>query len=322
MTKLKRSLLITTVSLVSLCCGGPFLIPVPALENTRPAADLADPDSLFIEIDGLQVHYKISGQGEPAIVLLHGFASGIVAWREVMTPLSAYGTVIAFDRPGFGLTERPLEDQWDGQSPYSAAAHAELTIDLIEALGFESAVLIGSSAGGSVAFDIACRHPDQVSALVLVDAAVYYQPGPPRWAGWLLRLPQIQRLGPLFARAFAKYGRSILDMVWHDPSLITPEIWEGYIMPTHIDNWDFAFWQLVLTTDPPDLEDSISLLSMPVLVMSGDDDRVVPTEQSIRVASAIPSAELVIFDQCGHLPQEECPQAFLEAVTAFLADLP
>ena len=93
-------------------------------------------------------------------------------------------------------------------------------------------------------------------------------------------------------------------------------------MPTHIDNWDFAFWQLVLTTDPPDLEDSISLLSMPVLVMSGDDDRVVPTEQSIRVASAIPSAELVIFDQCGHLPQEECPQAFLEAVTAFLAELP
>ena len=89
-----------------------------------------------------------------------------------------------------------------------------------------------------------------------------------------------------------------------------------------IDNWDFAFWQLVLTTDPPNLEDSISLLSIPVLVMSGDDDRVVPTEQSIRVASAIPSAELVIFDQCGHLPQEECPQAFLEAVTAFLAELP
>ncbi len=322
MRKLKRSLLVATASLVSLCCVGPFLIPVPALENTLPATDLADPDSQFIEVNGLLVHYKMSGQGEPAIVLMHGFVSSVFTWREVMTPLGEHGTVIAFDRTGFGLTERPLQDQWDGESPYSAAAHAELTIALIEALGFESAVLIGNSAGGSVAFDASLRHPDQVSALVLVDAAVYLKPAPPSWANFLLHLPQIRRLGPLLVRALARYGRPIMDVAWHDPSLITPETWEGYINPTHIDDWDVAFWQLVLTSDPPDLEDSVPALSMPVLVVTGDDDHVVPTDQSVRLASEIPGAKLVILDQCGHLPQEECPQAFVDAVTSFLAELP
>ncbi len=59
-------------------------------------------------------------------------------------------------------------------------------------------------------------------------------------------------------------------------------------------------------------------LQLPVLVISGDDDRVVPTEESIRLASELPQAELVIVPACGHTPQEECPQAFLEAVQAFL----
>ena len=322
MKKTHRTLLIVAAGLISLCLVVPFIIPVPDLEDTIPAAELADPDSLFIEIDGLQVHYKIIGQGEPAIVLLHGFASSVFAWREVMVPLSAYGTVIAFDRTGFGLTERPLLETWEGESPYSAAAHAELTIALIEALGFDSAVLIGNSAGGSIALDVALRHPDQVSALVLVDAAVYYAPGPPGWVTWLLRIPQIRRLGPLMGRSIADHARGLLDMAWHDPSLITPEMWEGYTKPTGADGWDVAFWQLVLTSDPPHLEDSLSALGMPVLVLSGDDDRIVPTQQSVRLASEIPGAELALVDACGHLPQEECPQAFLEAVTAFLAELP
>ncbi len=307
---------------VSLCATVPFLIPVPRLEDTLPAEDIADPDSHFIEIDDLQVHYKISGEGEPAIVLLHGFASSTFAWREAMEPLSSYGTVIAFDRTGFGLTERPLRDDWEGESPYSADAHAELTIDVIEALGFDQAVLIGNSAGGSIAIDVARNYPDRISALVLVDAAVYYEPGPPSWAMWILQTPQFKRLAPLFVRSLADHGEVLLDFAWHDPSLVTPEIWEGYIKPTRIHNWDTAFCQLMLTSNPPHLEDTVSELTMPVLVVTGDDDRVVPTQHSIRLASEIPGAELAIIEDCGHLPQEECPEAFLHAVTAFLSALP
>lgn len=316
-----RNLVISLTGVVSLCLIVPFLIPVPELKNTLPAQDIADSDSLFIEIDGLLVHYKLSGEGEPAIVLLHGFASNVSAWREVMEPLSEHGTVIAFDRTGFGFTERPPQEEWNGESPYSAEAHAELTIGLIEALGFDRAILIGNSAGGSVAIDVAHRYPDRISALVLVDAAVYYQPSPPWWIAWLLRTPQVERLAPLLVRALPSLGEILLNLAWHDPSLVTPETWEAYIKPTRVHDWDVAFWQLVLTSDPPNLEDAVANLSMPVLVVTGDDDQVVPTAQSVRLASEIPGAELVTFDQCGHLPQEECPEAFLQAVSAFLSSL-
>jgi pimeloyl-ACP methyl ester carboxylesterase len=322
MRKPIRILLLSMAGVVSLCATVPFLIPVPRLTDTLPVEDVADPDSHFIEIEDLQVHYKISGEGGPAIVLLHGFASSTFAWREIMEPLSSYGTVVAFDRTGFGLTERPLGDDWEGESPYSADAHASLTIELIEALGFDQAVLIGNSAGGSIAIDVARSHPDLISALVLVDAAVYYEPGPPSWAAWLLRTPQFNRLAPLFVRSLAKHGEVLLNFAWHDPSLVTPEIWEGYIKPTRVHDWDTAFWQLMLTSNPPHLEDVVSELTMPVLVVTGDDDRVVPTEHSIRLASEIPGAELAIIEDCGHLPQEECPEAFLLAVTAFLSILP
>ena len=72
---------------------------------------MADPDSRFIELNGLNVHYKQAGSGEPLIVLLHGFSASTFSWREVMQPLAAFGTVVAYDRPGFGLTERPLGDE-------------------------------------------------------------------------------------------------------------------------------------------------------------------------------------------------------------------
>ncbi|MGD8815478.1 MAG: alpha/beta hydrolase [Anaerolineales bacterium] len=322
MKRKAMALLITVACILLLCLIVPLLIPLPPLEDTVPPQELADADSRFIEIDGMQFHYKILGQGEPAIVLLHGFVSSVFTWRKVMPPLSEYGTVIAFDRPGFGLTERLLPDQWEAESPYSAEAHADQTIALIEALGFEDAVLIGNSAGGSVALDAARRYPESVRALVLVDAAVYIQPGPPQWVLPLLSSPQGRRLGILLARGIAKHGKPLLDLALHDSSGIASEMWEGYTKPTHAVDWDTAFWELFLTTNPPHLEDCLEQVTIPVLVVSGDDDRVVPLEQSIRLADELPQATLAIFEQCGHLPQEECPEAFLDAVINFLNDLP
>ena len=316
------TVLITIACLLLLCLVGPLLIPLPTLKDTVPPRELADADSRFIEIDGIEFHYKILGRGEPAIVLLHGFVSSVFTWREVMEPLSEYGTVIAFDRPGFGLTERPLPDQWEGENPYRAEAHADQTIALIEALGFQDAVLIGNSAGGSVALDAACRYPEAVRALVLVDAAVYLRPGPPAWTIPLLSSTQGRRLGILLARAIAKHGKPLLELALHDSSQIASEMWEGYTKPTHAVDWDTIFWELLITTDPPNLVDCLPQVSIPVLVISGDDDKVVPLKQSIRAADELPVSTLAIIEQCGHLPQEECPDAFLEAVTTFLQGLP
>ena len=313
-----RGLLIALGVLLILLLVGPFLVPVPPLEGTVPPEQLADPDSRFIEVNGITVHYKMAGSGRPALVLLHGFAASTFSWREVIGPMSEWGTVVAFDRPGFGLTERPL--RWTGRSPYSPEAQADLTVGLMDALGIERAVLVGNSAGGTVALLTALTYPERVEALVLVSPAVYVGGGTPGWLRPFLNTPQMRHLGPLLARQIQDWGVDFARSAWHDPSKLTPEIWEGYTKPLRAENWDRALWEVTRASRPLDLEKRLGEVRVPVLVITGDDDRIVPTQQSVRLAGEIPGAQLVVIPECGHVPQEECPGPFLEAVEAFLKE--
>ncbi len=314
--KLPRFLRNLFIILLAVLLVGPFLVPVPPLENTKPIEALADADSQFIEINDLTVHYKLYGEGEPTFILLHGFGASLFSWREIVQPLSAYGTVIAYDRPAFGLTERPME--WEGASPYSQEAQIELLIDLMNTLRIEKAILVGNSAGGTIAMLAALQHPERVQALILVDPAVYAGGGAPAWIRPLLNTPQMNHLGPLFARQIQTRGPEIVQMAWHDPSKITDEITEGYAKPLQAENWDKALWYLTVSSRESNLQNQLQNFNMPVLIITGDDDRIVPTEQSIRLASEIPNAQLVVIPQSGHVPHEEKPQEFMQAVINFL----
>jgi pimeloyl-ACP methyl ester carboxylesterase len=297
---------------------GPLLVPIPPLEGTLPETDLADPDSRFIDVNGLQIHYKTQGAGQPVFILLHGFGASEFSWREVMTPLADMGTVIAYDRPAFGLTERPLPGEWSGISPYSPEAQDELVIGLLDELGIEQAILVGNSAGGTVALNTALNYPERVQGLILVDAAVYGAGGLPSWARGLLRWPQIDHFGPLLVRSIENRGEAILETSWHEPERITPEIRAGYFRPLQAANWDRALWEMVKSWQDTGLSARLGALDTPTLVITGDDDQIIPTAQSLRLAEEIPGAELALLPNCGHLPHEECPVAFLEAVTTFL----
>lgn len=298
----------------------PLVIPVPPLERTVPAEELADPDSRFVQVNGLQVHYKMQGAGAPALVLLHGFGASTFSFEAVMPSLAELGTIIAFDRPAFGLTERPTVAEWGDQNPYTIEAQSDLTVELLERFGLTEAVLVGHSAGGSVAVVTALRHPARVKALVLVGAAVY-EGGTPGWLGPLLRTPRMRRLGPLIARRFARTGSELLVRAWHDPSRISPATAEGYEKPLRAQGWDKALWELVMASQPLELAERLREVRVPVLVLTGDSDRIVPPEQSARLAAELANARLVTIADCGHLPQEERPEEFLEAVAAFLEEL-
>ena len=313
-----KILLRVLLALLVLLAVGPFLVPVYPLEGTVPPEQLADPDSRFIEVNGLNVHYKIQGEGQPTFLLLHGFGASVFSWREVMSPLAAFGTVIAYDRPAFGLTERPLS--WEGVNPYSSEGQLDLLFGLLDALGIESAVLVGNSAGGTLALQAALQTPERVQALILVDAAVYVN-GPPQVFQPFLRSPQARRLGPLLVRSIRSCGMSLIERAWHDPLRLTPEILAGYQKPLRAENWDRALWEMTLAWRPDGLAEQLDEIRMPVLVITGDDDRIVPPEQSIRLAGELPNATLGVLENCGHLPQEECPVAFLQAVEAFLKAL-
>lgn len=296
---------------------GPFLVPVPPLENTLPVQDLADEDSLFADINGIEVHYKASGEGEPVFILLHGFGASAFSWREVLEPLSEIGTVIAYDRPAFGLTERPLN--WpENQNPYSPESQVQLVISLMDYLGIEKAILVGNSAGGTVALNTALAHPDRIQALVLVDAAVYQGGGAPPFVQPLLGLPQLDHLGPLIARQISVQGDDFIRSAWSNPSRITPEIMAGYRKPLQAENWDRALWELTKASRGSTLPEHLEEITSPSLVISGADDQIVPLDLSLRLAADLPDADLAVFDNCGHLPQEECPIQFIDAIAGFL----
>ena len=227
--------------------------------------------------------------------------------------------MIAYDRPAFGLTERPM--QWTGENPYSFEAQVHLLLGLMDQLGVEKAILVGNSAGGTVAVQTALAHPERVERLILVDAAIYE--GERRQSAllsWLMQTPQARRLGPLFVRRIQDWGRDFAASAWHDPSQITPAIWEGYTKPLKAENWDRALWEFTAASRALNLAERLDELTLPVLVISGDDDRIVPTENSLRLAQDIPQARLVIVPACGHVPHEEHPDQFMNAIKEWLKE--
>lgn len=300
----------------------PFFIPLRPLSETVAESALADADSRFARIKGVNVHYKRMGSGEPVMILLHGFGASLFSWQAVMAPLAGYGTVIAYDRPAFGLTQRLLPGEWGAENPYGRDFQVKLLIGLMDALGIERAILIGHSAGGTVSLETALAYPERISGLVLVDAAVYSSGGAPVWIRPLLQLPQYDRVGPVLVRGLMKhFGLQLIEKAWHDPSRVSASVLEGYRKPFRAHHWDQALWQLTRVSEESRFGERLDTLSLPALVLSGDDDRIIPLEQSGRLSKAIADAECRVFDACGHIPQEECPDQFLLAVTPFVSRL-
>ena len=318
MHKFFRTALITISILLFILLIGPFLIPVPPLEGLVPPQELADPDSLFMEIDGIDFHYKTAGSGELAVVMLHGFGASLYSWREVIPDLAENNSVFSYDRPAFGLTERPID--WEGDSPYTLSASVHQLDALLDFWGLDQAVLIGNSAGGTVALAFTLEHPERVAGLVLVDPALGSS-GPYSRYAWLLNTPQMRHLGPLLVRNISKSGLETIDQAWHDPSKQPADTVDLYTKPLQAENWDLGLWLFTASQDSTSLRKRLGELNLPVLVITGDDDRLIPPDATIAAAGEISSAELVVIENCGHVPQEECPQAFLDALQEFLVSL-
>ena len=137
--------------------------------------ELAAENGSFVEVSDLTVYTEQVGEGQPAIILLHGYGASVYSWRGVMPPLAEFGTVIAYDRPAFGFTERPLPAEWKGNiNPYRSSSQPEILIGLMDELGIEQAVLVGHSAGGRVAVLTALTYPERISALVLVGPCLVW----------------------------------------------------------------------------------------------------------------------------------------------------
>lgn len=319
---LKAVLVILTV-LVLVVLIGPFLVPVRPLEGLQPPSALAQENSQFLTLpypgtDGIDIHYRSGGAGEPAYVLLHGFAGSLFTWDEVFDQFAAKGRTFAYDRPPFGLSERLVTGDWSESSPYTPDAAIDQLIALLDSQGIDRAVLVGNSAGGTLALRTALAHPERVTGLILTSPAVYTGGGAPDSIQALLNTPQLRRIGPLVARLLIGEGNSLEGLAYHDPAAISAEQMAKSRLGTQVQDWDSALWEFTATSQSSDLGERLDEIMVPVLVVTGDDDRVIPTEQSVRLAGELPNAELVVIPNCGHVAQEECDVEFMEAAKAWL----
>lgn len=296
----------------------PLLVPVPKLNGLVSEKEFADHDSKFIEVNHINIHFKEAGSGETTFILLHGFGSSVFSWREVMDDFAKQGRVIAYDRPAFGLTERPMPESWT-ENPYGMKANIELLRGLMDALGIKKAVLVGNSAGGGVSVAFALEYPERVESLILVDPGVGggYGPQFPAWALPLMWTPQMRHLGPLMMRDYQESLPNTIQREWYDQSKLTSEIKAKQLQILKINNWDHAFYELTFAPAYPELRPLLPQLKVPAIIIAGAEDRLIRSWYFEAISQEIP-APLVLLPKCGHVPQEECPESFMKEVLKFI----
>ena len=319
---MKRRTKIVLASILSLLLVGPFLIPVNSsgtLTNIEAANAQFGDKSKFIEVVGHDVHYLTAGDpsSDKLILLLHGFGANVSTWDLVLDELGAAGFVVAYDRAAFGFTERP--ETWSGTNPYSSAGQLEVIQALVDEFGAgKEVVILGHSAGGNLAAAFAAANPESVDELILLAPAVYSTGGGPSWLNWIYDIPQLNHVGPALVSSIATSGLDLLQESYYDKSLVTEELTAKYTAPLKIVGWEKAFWNYNKAPRTTNVDKQLALLTVPTLVITGDTDEVVATADSIRLAGELPNAQLVVIENCGHLPNEEKSQEFLTAVAGFL----
>ena len=319
---MKRRTKIVLASILSLLLVGPFLIPVNSsgtLTNVEAATAQFGDKSKFIEVVGHDVHYLTAGDpsSDKLILLLHGFGANVSTWDLVLDELGTEGFVVAYDRAAFGFTERP--ETWSGTNPYSSAGQLEVIQALVDEFGDgKEVVILGHSAGGNLAAAFAAANPESVDELILLAPAVYSTGGGPSWLNWIYDIPQLNHVGPALVSSIATSGLDLLQESYYDKSLVTEELTAKYTAPLKIVGWEKAFWNYNKAPRTTNVDKQLALLTVPTLVITGDTDEVVATADSIRLAGELPNAQLVVIENCGHLPNEEKSQEFLTAVAGFL----
>jgi pimeloyl-ACP methyl ester carboxylesterase len=280
-------------------------------------------EECWMDFDGARMRYLRSGSG-PALILLHGLLGYSFSWRFTMPALAPYATVYAPDLLGAGFSDRPRGID------HSMRGTALQVLKFAEKLGLTSFDLLGTSRGGAVAMAAAAEcvntsgsHP-QLRRLVLVCPVNPYSSHGRRIAPFFGT-----RLGAKLFRAGLGMSRaSLLFPYFHgrlyaDRDRIPPGTLEGYTAPLAVPGL-FEHGLSIVTTWTADLRELEALLPrlapIPTLLMWGSKDSAVYASSMQPLARHFNNVQTIVFRGIGHLPYEECPREFNEALIGFLTN--
>jgi pimeloyl-ACP methyl ester carboxylesterase len=286
--------------------------------NLRPVREVT-PTLQYRTIHGYRRAFHVAGSG-PAILLIHGIGDNSTTWEQVQTKLAQRFTVIAPDLLGHGKSDKPRAD-------YSVAAYANGMRDLLSVLDIERVTVVGHSLGGGVAMQFAYQFPQLVERLILVGAG-----GVTKDVNVALRiasvpmgsealavlrlplvLPAIQLIGRVGGVLFGStgVGRDLPDVVRILADLPEPTASSAFARTLRaVVDWR---GQVVTMLDRCYLTESV-----PVQLIWGSRDSVIPVEHARMAHAAMPGSQLEVFEGSGHFPFHDDPDRFCELVEKFI----
>jgi pimeloyl-ACP methyl ester carboxylesterase len=312
---MRRFLIVLAVIAVLLGIAA-YALSAADIPRATLEAKYATPPSQFVVLpDGARVHYRIRGAATaPALVLLHGSNASLFTWEPWSKNLSDRFRVVSLDLPGHGLT---------GAVPnhvYSTIGMAIFVAEFADKIGLKKFALAGNSMGGGVAARFAEMYPDRVTALILVDAG-----GMPGKMGdriplafQLLRMPWLQSV---MAHANPKpLAREGLGKAIVRKSVLTEQMIDLYTDMALLEGTrEATFERFNQMEDYGYVKAHVRALKMPVLILWGQEDHLIPVETAHTWKAAIPGSKLIVYPATGHIPMEEVADQSAADVRAFLS---
>lgn len=310
-----RGFLLILLALIALSgAGGYYLyskeaqgIPASVLED-----DYLKAGDRFVEIDGARVRVREEGRSDgDVMLLLHGFSHSLETWDDFAAAFTQSHRVVRYDLLGHGLTGP------DPRRRYAPAERAAFIGAVMDALEIDSAVIAGNSLGGLMAWKFAARAPERVDALALISPAAFpFEDVGDEPAAVPAVMKAYLRTAPLAG------VRASAELIYADDGKITDERVRSMRDMMRREGNGEAMVRSLEEFTLPDPSADLAKVTAPTLLLWGSEDGLVPPSNGERMADAMPSARLRIFEGVGHSAQEEAPEETIAAVRAFLEGLP
>jgi pimeloyl-ACP methyl ester carboxylesterase len=277
-----------------------------------PLAQLAErytfPDSKFVQVDGMNIHYRSSGKGQP-ILLLHDADNSLHTWAGWTSELAQKQQVISVDLPAFGLSSP------HPRGSYSAFMYASFLDSLVQKLQLRRFALAGNGLGAQIAWHYAAESPARVSHLILLDAPGFEERST-SWVNWLASTPVLNRtLWKVTPRAFI---RLMLQDVYADDRRVTDSLVQRHLDFIRAPGHRKAFTDRASVRDNRPPIDLIEKITTPTLILWGAEDTRISPQHAYDFHKRIKGSLLKIYRNTGHWPQEESPPQTARDVQAFL----
>lgn len=274
--------------------------------------EYANQHSKFIEIDGMQVHYRIEGEGFP-IVLIHGTASSLHTWDAWTEELKKTNTIIRMDLPAFGLTGP------NKSADYSIKSYTTFLDQFLNQIAIDSFHLAGNSLGGNIAWNYAAEHPNKVDKLILVDASGLPTNKPQPAVFKMAKTPVVSNLFLYVTPKF--FIKKNMKEVYADDTKITDDLVSRYHKMALREGNRQAFIDRARMDFKLGSKANLKKLKSiktPTLLIWGAQDNWIPLDNGKRMDSVMQNSKLVVLENSGHVPMEENPEESVAILKDFI----